>query len=329
MLSILGVGQAHPQTIIDNAFLESLDIGTSDEWIMERVGIKTRHSVLPLDYIRQTRNSDPRAAYEVAQTTASNLGAQAAGMALSKAGIQASDIGLLIAGISVPQMQIPAHACLIAAQLGIRVPAFDLNSACSTSAAQLHFLNGMDPKQLPDYILVVQAETYTMTLDFNDRNSSVLFGDGAAAFVLSAKHPGKAQIIASSFDSDPMNFDKVVIPAHGHFSQQGSAVQRFAITQTVSTYEKLIAQCQIPTVSYFIGHQANLRMLESSCERIHIASENHLYNVNKYGNCGGCGGPTVLAEHWDNFKNQDYVALVTVGSGLSWGGVILRFGDTV
>lgn len=330
MLSILGVGKAHPQTVIDNTFLESLDIGTSDEWIMERVGIKTRRTVLPLDYIRQTRNSDPRAACEVAQTTASALGAQAALMALAKAGIQASDVGLVIAGISVPQMQIPAHACLIASQLGIRAPAFDLNSACSTSAAQLHFLNCMDPTQLPDYILVVQTETYTMTLNFNDRNTAVLFGDGAAAFVLSPKHSGKAQIIASIFESDPASYDKVVIPAHGHFAQQGSAVQRFAITQTVNTYEKLKAKHPLPhpDTAYFIGHQANLRMLQSSCERMNITPAKHLYNVDKYGNCGGCGGPTVLAENWDNFKKEDYVTLVTVGSGLSWGGVIIRFGDS-
>lgn len=327
MLKILGVGQSHPQTVIDNAFLESLDIGTTNEWIMERVGIASRYSVLPLEYIRTTRNEDPRAAIEAAEVTQTDLGVQAAKAAIQSANLKAQDIGMVIAGVSIPEMCIPSHACLIAAQLEMAVPAFDLNSACSTFSAQLHFLNCMDKTKLPDYILLVQSETYTLALNYNDRNASVLFGDGASAQVVSLKHGKKAQVMASLFDSDPSGWDKVRVPINGHFAQNGSAVQRFAITETVNTFNRLQKAVEMPEKPYFIGHQANLRMLESSCLRMGIPANKHLFNINRYGNCGAAGATSVLAEHWDNFKSGDYLAIATVGSGLSWGGAILYFGD--
>ncbi len=328
MVAILGVGQAHPDTIIDNAFLESLDIGTSNEWIMERVGIETRCSVLPLDYIRQTRNSNTSAAVEAAQTTLIELGAKAAQMAMQRAGIKAEDVGLVIAGTCTPQLALPAHACLMAAQLGITAPAFDLNSACSTVSAQFHFINSMRLEQLPDYILLIQADLLTTTTNYNDRNTAVLFGDAAAAQILSPRHKGKAEILTSIFDSDPANFAKVITPVHGHFYQEGSAVQRFAITETVQSFLKLQQKVPFAKEPYFIGHQANLRMLESSCQRMGIPKDKHFYNVNAYGNCGGSGGPTVLAESWERFESGDLLAMVTVGAGLSWGGTVLRFGET-
>jgi len=326
MLDILGVGQAHPTTVIDNAFLESLDIGTTNEWIMERVGIATRRSVLPLEYIKQTRNKDTRAAAEAAHTTLTDLGTEAAKEAIQRAGIKCSDIRMVIAGVSVPQMFIPAHACLIAAQLELCVPSFDLNSACSTFAAQLHFLNCMDPNKMPEYILLVQSETYTMSLNYNDRNSAVLFGDGASAQIISTRHQGKAQIIASLFESDPMGWDKVSIKSFNHFVQNGSAVQRFAIMETVGTFDNLEKAANLQEKPYFIGHQANLRMLETSCARIGIPPEKHYFNINKYGNCGAAGASSVLADNWDKFKPSDVLAIATVGAGLSWGGAVLKFG---
>ena len=327
MLSILGMGAAHPDTVIDNHFLESLDIGTNPEWIEERVGIKTRRTVLPLDYIRTTRNRDPRAAQEAATHTLADLGVAAAEQAMARAGVSAGDIGMVICGCSVPQLFIPANACLLAARLSINAPSFDLNSACSTFAAQIHFLNQMNMDRLPDYILLVQAETYTIVTNYDDRSTAVLWGDGAAATVVSPRHPGKAKIITSVFKSAPADYEKVMIPRQGHFEQQGNQVQRFAITRTVETFEELKAQTQFGPDTYFIGHQANLRMLESSCKRTEIGYNRHLYNVNCYGNTGAAGAPSVMAANWDSFKDGDELALVVVGAGLSWGGTVLRFGE--
>lgn len=328
MVSILGVGEAHPDTVIDNYFLESLDIGTNPEWIEERVGIKTRRTVLPLDYIRTTRNSDPRAAEEAAMRTLSDLAVEAAEQALGRAGITAQDVGMLITGTSIPQLLIPANACIIAARLDVNAPSFDLNSACSSFAAQLHFINNMNKDSLPDFILLIQAETYTMVTNYNDRSTAVLWGDGAAATVVSPRYPGKATVVTSLFKSNPSEYDKVLIPRHGHFEQQGNQVQRFAITRTVETFEELKAVASLTSDTYFIGHQANLRMLESSCKRTEIAYNRHLYNVNYYGNTGAAGAPSVLAAHWDSFKDGDELALVVVGAGLSWGGSVMRFGDS-
>lgn len=318
-MNVLGAGHFHPSTVIDNAFLESLDIGTNDEWIMERVGIQTRRTVLPLDYIRKTRNADPRAAREAAQYTAVDLGEKAAQMAIQKAGIDPKEITLCIASTSVPQMCIPAHACLIAARLQLSVPAFDLNSACTSFLAQLHFLS--DHKR-EGVILLVQSETYTMSTHYQDRQTAVLWGDGATAFLLATDRAGKAKILETTFASHPIDADKVVIPYAGHFSQDGPRVQRFAITQTEATFRALKMKQSSPT---FIGHQANLRMLETATKRMNIGEDKHLFNVDRYGNCGAAGAPSVLSEKWDSFSAGDIVAIVTVGSGLSWGGAVIQF----
>ncbi len=326
-LSIISAAAAHPETIIDNTFLESLDIGTSNEWIMERVGIVTRRTILPLDYIKTTRNVNPLAAKEAANTTLTQLGKDAALKALQYANIQPQDVGLVILGMSIPEMYIPANACLIANELGIEAKAFDLNSACSSFMAHLHFINSMKQEALPEYILLIQAEIYTTAINYNDRNSAVLFGDAASAQVLSPRRLGKGRIQQTSFDSDPSSWNKIYVAPGAHFVQQGSTVQRFAIQRTVSTAEALIKDYVNRDSLYFIGHQANLRMLESSCARLQIDPSKHFYNVDRYGNCGGAGAPSVLAEKWYSFKKGDTLVTATVGAGLSWGGSLIYFGD--
>ena len=139
-LQILGVGHWHPEAVIDNAFLESLGIETNDEWILERVGIRTRRTVLDLQYIRDTGNSDPRLSHAASSATNAQAGAAAARLALQRAGLEPSDIDLVLAGGCSPQHTIPAEACQVAAELGIAAPAYDVSSACSSFAAQVHTL---------------------------------------------------------------------------------------------------------------------------------------------------------------------------------------------
>ncbi len=327
MLYLHGVGHFFPENVIDNAFFLSLDIGTDEAWILERVGIRTRRTVLPLEYIRKTRNRDPREADKVALYSNAQTGAYAAQMALERAGIKPADIGMVIAGGCSPQWSIPATACMIAAELGIVVPAFDLNSACSSFAAQLNFLDMMKPGSLPDFVLVVNAENNTRIVDYSDRRTAVLWGDGTAAAVISPEIPAQAQIVFSSFHSDPQGWNKVTIPVGGHFNQEGSAVQAFAIRTTVATLKELRrhARCN-PEKLLFIGHQANLLMLQSVCDRAGIGKEEHLFNVDTFGNCGAAGAPAVLSQRWDDFAQGDELALVVVGSGLAWGGLFIRFG---
>lgn len=322
-LTILGLGHWHPEAVIDNAFLEALGIETNDEWILERVGIRRRRTVLDLDYIRRTGNADPQQAHAASSATNAQAGALAARMALQRAGLEPSDIGLVLAGGCSPQHSIPAEACQVAAELGIEAPAFDVASACSSFAAQVHTLMGMKPTALPDHILVVNVEMTTRTVDYRDRSTAVLWGDGAAATILSPRKPGKFGVLGTVLHSDPSGWDKVSIPAGGHFRQNGPAVQTFAIRKSGDTWKELASWWTKPD-PYFIGHQANFRMLSSVCERAGIAPERHLSNVVEFGNCGAAGAPSVLSQNWDTFQSGDELGLVVVGSGLTWGGVALR-----
>ncbi len=330
-LHLHGVGHYHPETEITNDFLESLDIGTNNDWIVDRVGIRTRRTVLPLDYIRETRNQDIRAGAEAVEIGNKVLGARAARLAMERAGIEPEQVGMVISGTTSPTNVCPAEACMIAGELGIQAPAFDLNSACSTFVTQLFNLSLMDPKAVPDYILTVAVESLTPVIDYTDRAGCVLFGDGAAAAVISTRHPGRAQILHLNVESDPAGADKVIIPWAGFFSQDGRAVQMFAIRRTQSGYERI---CELreqeggaaDRTLHFIGHQANLRVLEQVCKRAQIDPALHHSNVAIRGNTGGASAPSVLSMHWEKFTPRDDVAVVVVGGGLTWARMLVRFG---
>lgn len=163
MLYLHSLGHFHPENVIDNQFLESLDIGTDDEWILERVGIRQRRTVLPLDFIRSSRNADLAAAQEAALYSNVETARRAALMALERAKLGPSDIGMVVAGGCAPEMQIPSEAARVANALGIEAPAFDVNSACSSFGAQLHLLAQMTA--LPRFVLVVNPENTTRVVD--------------------------------------------------------------------------------------------------------------------------------------------------------------------
>lgn len=320
-----GIGHFHPENVIDNAFLESLDIGTDNAWILERVGIRARRTVLNLDYIRQTRNAVPTDAAAASVYTNAQTAALAGRMALERAGLQVSDVGLVIAGGCSPQHTIPSEAAWCAAELGITAPCYDLSSACSSFAVQLHHLRGMRIDALPDYVLVINAENTSRTIDYRDRNSAVLWGDCTTAAIVSTRVPSSTRIIDSFMQSDPAGWDKVVIPVGGHFRQQGSAVQAFAIRKTLETVQRLRKNVTAtPAQTWFIGHQANFTMLQSICERAEIPADHHLFNVDEFGNGGAAGAPSVLSQYWDKLRAGDEIILAVVGSGLTWGGVLIR-----
>ena len=323
-LSLISVGHFHPPTIIDNEFLTSLEIGVDANWVIERVGIRQRRTVLPLDYIRQTKNTDPRASAEAAMFSDGEMGSKAACHALSRAGLNAKDIGMVIAGGCSPHLSIPAQACLTAAELQIEAPCFDVNSACSSFAAQLHVLNGMRPETLPDYILLVNVENNTRTVDYNDRRTAVLWGDCSSAAIVSPRIPGRARIEASVLHSDPSGWKHVMIPAGGHFQQDGQAVQAFAIRKTIAVLQELAEKLPSDTQSSFIGHQANALMLEAVCRRTETPPERHFFNVDRFGNCGAAGAPSVLSQNWDQI-DKGYLSIAVVGSGLTWGGALFNF----
>lgn len=326
-LYLHGIGHHHPEAEITNQFLAELDIGTDDQWIMERVGIRSRRTVLPLDYIRHTRNQDIRASTEAAVVTNAEAGAHAARLAVKRAGIDMADIGMVIAGSCAPDTVSPAEACNIANQLELEVPAFDVNSACTSFIVALHLLSGMRPEALPPYVLVVAAERLTCSVDYNDRSAAVLWGDGTAAAVVSATIEAPGTLNGTRICSSPAGCDKVLVPRTGHFWQEGRTIQTFAIKRTAKILKGLMAEYIDPERRlHFIGHQANRRMLKSVCRLTELPEERHHCNVEYFGNTAAAGSPSVISQRWDCWTEGDDIAVVGVGSGLTWGGFMIRFG---
>jgi len=321
-----GLGHFHPENEITNAFLEALDIGTTEAWILERVGIHSRRTTLPLEYIRATRNRDPRGAQEATLYTHAEAGRRAADVALARAGITAGDIGMVIAGSSVMDTATPAEACNIARALGIEAPALDVNSACTSFFAHLYVLSLMRPEALPPFVLLVVSEAVTRAVDYADRAAAVLWGDATVAAVVSTTVPGRARVLGSTLASSPEGAERVVVPRIGHFRQDGRVVQMFAIKKTAEILGHLQGKYQQEDRRrHFVGHQANLRMLEAVCRECNIAEERHHANVEWYGNTAGAGAPSVVSMRWDDWAADDDVAVVGVGAGLTWSGYLLRF----
>jgi len=325
MLYLHGVGHFHPTAEISNRFLEALDIGTDDAWILERTGIRSRRTVLDLDYIRTTRNQDVRAAAEACEMSNAELVARAARMALARAGIGADQIGLVIGGGSVPDYVTPAESCQAAALLDITAPCLDLRSACTSFGAALYTVSLMDADRAPEWILLTMAETATRSVSYNDRSSAVLWGDAAVAAVLSTRVASPVTVDHCTLASNPHGHDKVIVPWAGYFAQEGATVQSFAIRQTVRLLRGLQNECADPQRLHFIGHQANGLMLENVCARCDIPAERHHSNVADFGNTATAGSPSVLSADWDRFGAGDEIALVGVGAGLSWATALLKF----
>ena len=322
------LGHFHPENEITNEFLTSLDIGTNAQWIEERVGIMSRRTVMSLDYIKETLNRDFSQAAEASDYTHAETGRLASEMALKRAELQPSDIGMVIAGSCKPDFMSPADSCTIAAQLGIRAPSFDMNSACTSFHVALYTLSMMRPEAVPEFVLIVTPETVTCSVDYSDRAGAVLWGDGTTAAIVSTKVPSRIEILGNSMESNPAGWDKVTIASTEHFRQDGRTVQMFAIKKTVRVLKRLQQEFSDPGQRFhFVGHQANLRMLDAVCQRCEISEERHHTSVVKFGNTGAAGAPGVISMRWDEWQPGDDIALVGVGSGLTWSGHLYRFGE--
>jgi 3-oxoacyl-[acyl-carrier-protein] synthase-3 len=318
MLYLHGIGHFHPENVITNRFLEELGIGADEAWILERVGIRERRTVLSLDYIRQTKNRDPRAGHEASLYRNAGTAAAAARMAIDRAGLKPDDIGLVISGCCAPEHTTPAEAATVAAELGIDAPCLDVNSACTTFGMQIDLLDRMKADRLPSFVLAVQPENFTRSIDFSDRSSAVLFGDASTAAVLSTTVKARAAFLESNSGTNARRWGRVTIPPAGHFRQDGHAVQGFAIRRMTESVRSLRTAPKAGKGFRFIGHQANLGALRTVCERTGIPEAEHWFNVDRFGNTGCAGAPSVLSEHWEELRSGDRVAICLVGAGLTW-----------
>lgn len=325
MLHILGMGVCHPTTSIDNHFLEALDVGTNAEWIEEKIGILERVTTLSKDYIQTTRNQDPRMAIDAASMTATDLGVQAAKDALKNAGLSAGDIGMIIVNCCTPYDTMPGEAVRIAEQLDCPGLAFDVYTACPAFALHIDFLRKYQEGTLPEFVLCVSTATMTHHVDYNDRSDGAIWGDGAAAWVVSPTNKGKLEVVDSTYTADPTRCAAVVVDSYRFFHQDGRAVRDFSVRQTVRLVKALQERYEIDWQrDVFIGHQANKTMLEQITRNRRVPAENHWHNVTYLGNQAGAGAPASLAMHWDRLESGQNIVVAVVGAGLSWGSILLR-----
>lgn len=333
-IRITATGHYHPRQVIDNDFFTELDIGSEASWVGERTGIQERRSVLAKSDLLALRRGDVTLD-EIRRggrlMTLAEMGEQAWQVAAKRNPSILEGVDLVLCGTSIPDYDIPANACTIAAKIGLECTAFDVNSACSSFLAVMSVARGMIQSGQSKKVAVFVSERYSTRLDYTDRASCVLFGDGCGMAVVEADdrelpHPKSLEVVDTQLVSAPSKFDLVQIPVGGYFYQNGKAVQKFAITRTMEATKKILERNQLTTdqVTYFIGHQANLRMLTSAAEKLGFGADQHLFNVDYYGNQGGAGAPAVMSTHWDRFKTGDLICMAVVGSGLTWGSALFR-----
>jgi len=318
---LVGVGSALPRRVMTNKDFEKL-VDTSDEWIVQRTGIQQRHVA-----------SDD-------ETTVS-LGEAAARAAIEHAGLKPEDIDLIILATATPNNTFPASAVEIQNRLGIHHGfAFDMQAVCSgfvyaISVADLHIKAGQAKRAL-----VIGSETFSRILDWSDRTTSVLFGDGAGAVVLEAQEGegtvADRGILASSLRSDGSHKDKLFVDGGpsttgtvGHLRMQGREVFKHAVGMITDVIEDVFAKTGVTAedLDWFVPHQANKRIIDASARKLGIAEEKVVITVHKHGNTSAASVPLALATAVaeGKIKKGDLVLLEAMGGGFTWGAVLLRW----
>lgn len=321
---ILGTGFYVPEKIMTNADLEKI-VETSDEWIVERTGIKER---------RIAEDNQPM----------SDLALKAAKDALADAGVAAEDLDLIIVATLTSDRIIPSTACMIQNLLGAKhAAAFDLSAACSgfayaASVAAQFIETGAYKKAL-----VIGAETLSKYINWEDRNTCVLFGDGAGAAVLGQVEEGYG-ILSFDLGSDGSGGDAIQIPSSGSLMpvskesidqklnlihMNGRDVFKFAVKAMGKTVKNSLAKIDMPQekIDWLVPHQANIRIIESAAKRLSMPMDKVIVNIHKYGNMSAACIPIALAEAAaaKRFKKGDIIALSGFGAGLTWASCIIRW----
>jgi 3-oxoacyl-[acyl-carrier-protein] synthase III len=328
---IYSLGHYFPPHILDNEFFDHLDIGSEGSWIKDRVGIETRHSVLTPDQVKDIRFGRTTLKTLKAQglvESNADMNLKAWHTAVARNPVIISEVDTVLGGTSVPDDDIPGVGCIAAAKVGLEnVQAFDVNSACSTFVVQCHVMRGLMDSGLSKEGVVFCAEKFTTRMDYSDRRNSILFGDAAVVAAMSSQaRPHSLKVIDTNVESAPSGWEHIRLPVGEFFHQNGASVQKFAVTKTISAAEDILRRnkLKISDAHWFIGHQANYRMLTSAIEKMGVPQDRHLYNVVHRGNQGACGAPSVLSQNWDRYKSGDYIVVAVVGAGLTWGAMLLQ-----
>jgi 3-oxoacyl-[acyl-carrier-protein] synthase III len=324
-VKIAGLATYVPPRRLTNADLEKM-VDTSDEWIQQRTGIRGRHVVDQ-------------------GTATSDLAREAALGALRQAGVPPDDIGFIVVGTTTPDTIFPSTACILQDKIGAHHAwGFDLGAACSGFLYALTTGMQMVASGAHDHALVVGADVMSSILDYTDRTTCVLFGDGAGAVVLSPAADGDGAIIDFAHEIDGSGGPALCMPAGGsrlpashetvdrrlhYVKQDGRAVFRFAARKTEEICRRVLSRHQLdPTqIDLFVSHQANRRIIEAAAERLALPESKVVINLADYGNTTAATVPLALADAVKDgrLKKGDLVLLASVGAGFTVGAVLLRW----
>jgi len=322
--AITGWGMAVPERVMTNAELERM-VDTSDEWIVSRTGIKERHVVGPGD-------------------STTSLSVAAARQALERAGLKATDIDLIIVGTCTPDQFLVSQACLVQAELGGNAGAFDLGAACSGFVYALATGNQFIQSGLYNRVLVIGADTLTRFVDYTDRTTCVLFGDGAGAVVLEATEEPRG-LLSTVLGADGAGNKHLYIPGWGAFvpesagifpeyrpylQMNGNEVFRFAVRVMGDAAAEAVekAGLDFSDIGMLIPHQANARIIEAAARRLDLPKDKVWINLDRFGNTSAATIPIALCEVEASGKltEGENLVFVAFGGGLAWAAGVVRWG---
>ncbi len=323
-VGITGIGVSIPERILNNHDLEKM-VETSDEWIRSRTGISERHIIAD-------------------DLSTSDLAAEAGLKALEDANVSPKDVELIIVATGSPDMIFPSTACVAQQKMGIKgCPAFDLQAACTGFSYGLAVASSFVATGTYKTVLLIGAEAITRFVNWKDKNTCVLFGDGAGAVVLQEVEPGYG-ILSNYLSADGTRGDLLKIPAGGamlptssetvknnlhYIHMSGNEIFKFAVKVLPRAAKIALkkANLKVGDIDFLIPHQANQRIIDVAVERLKIDSSKVVSNINKYGNTSSASIPIALYELWAAGKliKGNIVLSVGFGGGLTWGANVIRW----
>ncbi len=324
-VAITGTGKYVPEKVVTNADLQRM-VETTDEWIVERTGIKERRIAGP-------------------DEATSDLAIKAGREALADAGVEAAELDLIIVATVTPDMAFPATACFVQKALGApKATCFDVSAACSGFLYGMELARQFIATGSAQKALVIGADKLSAIIDWTDRNTCVLFGDGAGAAVLEPAVEGSGEIL-SAFSGSNGNLDEILnVPGGGSrcpltasnveskvntMKMSGREVYRHAVTTMMSASLEAIRRAGLTPddIACFIPHQANLRIIETIASKLHVPMERFFVNLQLYGNTSAAAVAIALdeAQRSGRIKRGDQILMVVFGGGLTWASAVVRW----
>ena len=305
---ITGWGTALPPKMLTNQDLTDMGLETSDEWIVERTGIRERH---------------------VGGTTA-GLSAEAGRLALGMSGLDPASIDAVVLATTTPDRCVPASSATVAAELGLRCGAFDINAACSGFTYAMVVAHGLIATGA-ERLLVIGTDTLARITDWEDRNTAVLFGDGSGAVVLEAVE-GRGQLLGWDLDADGSAERYLYCEIAGTLKMDGKEVFRRAVRIMVDSAQKSMAHAGVTAddIKLVVPHQANIRIIHAACDRLGVPHERAAVVLDRTGNTSAASIPLALcaAEADGRLESGDLVLIGAFGAGLTWGAGVVEWGET-